>query len=164
MIEVALEYNLNIDFKVLINPTGRFVIGSSFGDSGVTGRKIIADTYGGMCRQGGGAFSGKDSSKVDRSAAYMCRYVAKSIVKRNLASKCEIQVAYAIGVKEPISINVNTFGTGIMLDSELEQLIKEEYDFTPQGIIKKLDLLNVDYYKDTASYGHFGKENLPWEK
>jgi S-adenosylmethionine synthetase len=164
MIEVALEYNLNIDFKVLINPTGRFVIGSSFGDSGVTGRKIIADTYGGMCRHGGGAFSGKDSSKVDRSAAYMCRYVAKNIVKRNLASKCEIQVAYAIGVKEPISINVNTFGTGIMLDSELEQLIKEEYDFTPQGIIKKLNLLNVDYYKDTASYGHFGKENLPWEK
>ena len=163
MVETALDYNLNTDFKVLINPTGRFVIGSSFSDSGVTGRKIIADTYGGMCHHGGGAFSGKDSTKVDRSAAYMCRYVAKDIVKRNLASKCEIQVAYAIGIKEPVSIYVNTFGTGIMLDSELENLIKEEYDFTPQGIIKKLDLYNVDYYKDTASYGHFGKNNLPWE-
>lgn len=163
MIETAKMYGLNDDFKYLVNPTGRFVIGSSFGDSGLTGRKIIADTYGGMCRHGGGAFSGKDLSKVDRSAAYMCRYVARDLIKRNYASKCEIQVAYAIGVKEPVSIYVNTFGTGIMEDKELADLVRENYDFTPKGIIDKLNLLEVDFNL-VSSYGHFGDKDVPWEK
>ena len=162
MHKVAKEYNVDSDFKTLVNPTGRFVIGSSFGDSGLTGRKIIADTYGGMCRHGGGAFSGKDPSKVDRSAAYMCRYVARQIVKNNLAAKCEIQVAYAIGVKEPVSIYVNTFGTGIMPDNEIANWVKEHFDFTPQGIINKLNLLETDY-NIVSSYGHFGKKNVSWE-
>ena len=162
MHEVADMYGVDGNFKTLVNPTGRFVIGSSFGDSGLTGRKIIADTYGGMCRHGGGAFSGKDPSKVDRSAAYMCRYVAKMIVDKLLASKCEIQVAYAIGIKDPVSIYVNTFGTGKIPDVEIALWVKNNFDFTPQGIINKLDLLNVDY-NIVSSYGHFGNKDISWE-
>lgn len=157
----AQEYNLNTDFKILVNPTGRFVIGSSFGDSGVTGRKIIADTYGGMARHGGGAFSGKDPSKVDRSGAYMCRKIAKDIIRKKYAKRVEIQVSYAIGIAEPISIHAEAYGTGS--NDFIEGYIKDNYDLTPRGIIKALDLLNVDY-NETATYGHFGKEYLNWEK
>jgi len=148
-----------------INPTGRFVIGGPVGDCGLTGRKIIVDTYGGMARHGGGAFSGKDPSKVDRSGAYMARYVAKNIVAAGLAKRCEVQISYAIGVVEPTSISVNTFGTGKISDEKLVTLIKENFDLTPQGIIDSLDLLNVSY-QPSASYGHFGRngESFPWEK
>lgn len=151
--------------KYYVNPTGRFVIGGPLGDAGLTGRKIIVDTYGGMAHHGGGAFSGKDPSKVDRSAAYACRYVAKNIVAANIADRCEIQISYAIGVAEPISINVETFGTNKIPESEIIRLIREHFDLRPFGIIKMLDLLNP-IYRATATYGHFGREDLhvSWEK
>ena len=151
--------------KYFINPTGRFVIGGPHGDSGLTGRKIIVDTYGGAGRHGGGAFSGKDCTKVDRSAAYAARYVAKNIVAAGLADKCEIQLSYAIGVAKPTSINVNTFGTGQLSDTELVEIIRENFDLRPAGIIRMLDLRRP-IYKQTAAYGHFGRTDvdLPWEK
>jgi S-adenosylmethionine synthetase len=148
-----------------INPTGRFEIGGPMGDCGLTGRKIIVDTYGGSARHGGGAFSGKDPSKVDRSAAYACRYVAKNIVAAGLAERCEIQVSYAIGVAEPTSISVHTFGTGKVSDGQLTALIREHFDLTPFGILQMLDLLHP-IYQGTAAYGHFGREDLDvsWER
>ena len=151
--------------KFFINPTGRFVIGGPHGDSGLTGRKIIVDTYGGYARHGGGAFSGKDCTKVDRSAAYAARYVAKNIVAAGLAKKCEIQLSYAIGVAHPTSVMVDTFGTGKLSDNRLVEIIRENFDLRPAGIIKKLDLRRP-IYKQTAAYGHFGRNdlNLPWEK
>lgn len=149
--------------RYFINPTGRFVIGGPLGDCGLTGRKIIVDTYGGMARHGGGCFSGKDPSKVDRSAAYAARYVAKNIVAAGLADKCEIQVSYAIGVSEPTSIFVETFGTGRLQTKEIIDLIHTHFDLTPQGIIDHLDLLRP-IYRQTATYGHYGRENLPWER
>lgn len=149
--------------KFFINPTGRFVIGGPLGDSGLTGRKIIVDTYGGMARHGGGCFSGKDPSKVDRSAAYAVRHVAKNIVAAGIADKCEIQVSYAIGVHEPTSIHVETFGTGNLSDEEIIKLIRENFDLTPQGIINHHQLLRPIYRK-TASYGHFGRDDFPWER
>ena len=151
--------------KYFINPTGRFVIGGPVGDSGLTGRKIIVDTYGGYARHGGGAFSGKDCTKVDRSAAYAARYVAKNIVAAGLAKSCEIQLAYAIGVAQPMSVHVNTFGTGKLSDEQLEQLIRDNFDLRPAGIIKMLDLRRP-IYGQTAAYGHFGRNDLdlPWEK
>lgn len=151
--------------KFYINPTGRFVIGGPHGDSGLTGRKIIVDTYGGYARHGGGAFSGKDCTKVDRSAAYAARYVAKNIVAAGLASKCEIQLSYAIGVANPTSIQVETFGTGKLSDDKLVEIVRENFDLRPAGIIKMLDLRRP-IYKQTAAYGHFGRTdlNLPWEK
>lgn len=159
----AADYDLNTDFERLVNPTGRFVIGSSFADTGVTGRKIIADTYGGMCRHGGGAFSGKDPTKVDRSGAYMARKIAKDIVRAGYAKRCEVQLAYAIGVPEPVSVSVDTFGTGFVTEDFLVEFICHSYNLTPDGIIKFLGLLNVDYNKVSA-YGHFGKFSLPWEE
>ncbi len=151
--------------KFFINPTGRFVIGGPNGDSGVTGRKIIVDTYGGYARHGGGAFSGKDCTKVDRSAAYAARYVAKNIVAAGLAEKCEIQLSYAIGVARPTSIMVDTFGTGKLADDKLVEIVRENFDLRPAGIIKMLDLRRP-IYKQTAAYGHFGRTDidLPWEK
>lgn len=151
--------------KFFINPTGRFVIGGPHGDSGLTGRKIIVDTYGGMARHGGGAFSGKDCTKVDRSAAYAARYVAKNIVAAGLADKCEIQLSYAIGVAQPTSVNVDTFGTGKLSDSRLVEIIRENFDLRPAGIIRMLDLRRP-IYKQTAAYGHFGRTDLDlsWEK
>ncbi len=151
--------------KFYINPTGRFVIGGPHGDSGLTGRKIIVDTYGGMARHGGGAFSGKDCTKVDRSAAYAARYVAKNIVAAGLADRCEIQLSYAIGVARPTSINVDTFGTGKLSDAKLVDIIRENFDLRPAGIIRMLDLRRP-IYKQTAAYGHFGRTDLdlPWEK
>jgi S-adenosylmethionine synthetase len=145
-----------------INPTGRFVIGGPMGDCGLTGRKIIVDTYGGMARHGGGAFSGKDPSKVDRSAAYAGRYVAKNIVAAGLAKRCEIQVSYAIGVAEPTSISVETFGTGTVDDATLVALVRDHFDLRPYGLIQMLDL-ERPIYKATAAYGHFGREGFPWE-
>lgn len=151
--------------KYYINPTGRFVIGGPAGDCGLTGRKIIVDTYGGMARHGGGAFSGKDPSKVDRSAAYAARYVAKNIVAAGLADKCEIQLAYAIGVAQPVSILVDTFGTGKLPEDKIVELVKQNFHLSPSGIIKELDLLRP-IYKQTAAYGHFGRKDvdLPWER
>jgi S-adenosylmethionine synthetase len=151
--------------RYLVNPTGRFEIGGPHGDTGLTGRKIIVDTYGGRAPHGGGAFSGKDPTKVDRSGAYAARHLAKNIVAAGFASECQIQVAYAIGVKEPISINVQTFGTGIIPDQEIAKIIKKEVDMTPRGIIKRLDLLRPIYRK-TAVFGHFGREDpdFTWEK
>ena len=151
--------------RYFINPTGRFVIGGPHGDAGLTGRKIIVDTYGGYARHGGGAFSGKDCTKVDRSAAYAARYVAKNIVAANLADKCEIQLSYAIGVAQPTSVMVDTFGTGKVSDEKLVEIIRENFDLRPAGIIKMLDLRRP-IYKQTAAYGHFGRNdlNLPWEK
>jgi S-adenosylmethionine synthetase len=151
--------------KYHINPTGRFEIGGPMGDCGLTGRKIIVDTYGGSARHGGGAFSGKDPSKVDRSAAYASRYVAKNIVAAGLADRCEVQVSYAIGVAEPTSISVHTFGTGKVSDAELTVLIREHFDLTPYGILTMLDLLKP-IYRQTAAYGHFGREDidLSWER
>ena len=151
--------------KFFINPTGRFVIGGPHGDSGLTGRKIIVDTYGGYARHGGGAFSGKDCTKVDRSAAYAARYVAKNIVAAGLADKCEIQLSYAIGVAHPTSIMVDTFGTGKVSNEKLVEIIRENFDLRPAGIIKMLDLRRP-IYKQTAAYGHFGRHDvdLPWEK
>ena len=150
--------------KFFINPTGRFVIGGPHGDAGLTGRKIIVDTYGGYARHGGGAFSGKDCTKVDRSAAYAARYVAKNIVAAGLAEKCEIQLSYAIGVAQPTSVMVDTFGTGKISDEKLVEMIRENFDLRPAGIIKMLDLRRP-IYKQTAAYGHFGRDdlNLPWE-
>jgi len=151
--------------KYFINPTGRFVIGGPMGDCGLTGRKIIVDTYGGMGRHGGGAFSGKDPSKVDRSAAYAARYVAKNIVAAELADRCEVQLSYAIGVAEPTSINVETFGTGKVKDEQLTRVIREHFDLRPKGIIEMLDLLRP-IYRATAAYGHFGRTegDIPWER
>ena len=151
--------------KIYINPTGRFVIGGPNGDSGLTGRKIIVDTYGGAARHGGGAFSGKDCTKVDRSAAYAARYVAKNIVAAGLADRCEIQLSYAIGVARPTSVNINTFGTGKLSETKLVEIIRENFDLRPAGIIKMLDLRRP-IYKQTAAYGHFGRNDLdlPWEK
>lgn len=149
--------------KIYINPTGRFVIGGPLGDTGLTGRKIIVDTYGGYSRHGGGAFSGKDASKVDRSATYMLRHIAKNIVANNLARKCEIEVSYAIGMKEPLSICVNTFGTGMISEDKICDIIKNNFDLTPAGIIEYLDLKKPIYTK-TTNYGHFGKDELTWEK
>lgn len=151
--------------KFHINPTGRFVIGGPVGDCGLTGRKIIVDTYGGAARHGGGAFSGKDPSKVDRSAAYAARYVAKNIVAAGLADKCEIQVSYAIGVAEPTSISIETFGTGKIDDDKIIELVRAHFDLRPRGLITMLDLLRP-LYSATAAYGHFGRENegFPWEK
>ena len=151
--------------KFFVNPTGRFVIGGPHGDSGLTGRKIIVDTYGGMARHGGGAFSGKDCTKVDRSAAYAARYVAKNIVAAGLADKCEIQLSYAIGVAHPTSVMVDTFGTGKLSDEKLVEIIRENFDLRPAGIIKMLDLRRP-IYKQTAAYGHFGRNDIdvPWEK
>ena len=156
---------VDADTKYFINPTGRFVIGGPHGDSGLTGRKIIVDTYGGAGRHGGGAFSGKDCTKVDRSAAYAARYVAKNIVAAGLADKCEIQLSYAIGVAKPTSINVNTFGTGKLSDTKLVDIIRDNFDLRPAGIIRMLDLRRP-IYKQTAAYGHFGRTDvdLPWEK
>ena len=154
---------LDDNTKYYINPTGRFVIGGPLGDSGLTGRKIIVDTYGGMARHGGGAFSGKDPSKVDRSAAYMARFIAKNIVANGYAKKCEIQLSYAIGVAKPVSIFVDTFGTGKVNDEEIVKIINENFDLTPDGIIRTLDL-RKPIYKKTTNYGHFGKKETPWEK
>lgn len=156
---------VDADTKMFINPTGRFVIGGPQGDSGLTGRKIIVDTYGGYARHGGGAFSGKDCTKVDRSAAYAARYVAKNIVAAGLADKCEIQLSYAIGVAYPTSVRVETFGTGKLTDEELTAVVRENFDLRPAGIIKMLDLRRP-IYKQTAAYGHFGRTDLdlPWEK
>jgi len=156
---------LDAETKYYINPTGRFVIGGPQGDAGLTGRKIIVDTYGGYARHGGGAFSGKDPTKVDRSACYAARYVAKNIVASGIADKCEIQLAYAIGVAKPVSILVDTFGTGKIDDEKLEKIVEENFDLSPKGIITKLDLRRP-IYRQTASYGHFGRNDLdlPWEK
>jgi S-adenosylmethionine synthetase len=155
---------LHADTKYFINPTGNFVIGGPVGDCGLTGRKIIVDTYGGMARHGGGAFSGKDPSKVDRSAAYAGRYVAKNIVAAGLAKRCEIQISYAIGVAEPTSISINTFGTSTIAEDEIEKLIAEHFDLRPKGLIEMLDLKRPIYRK-TAAYGHFGREDadFTWE-
>ena len=156
---------LEKDPVIHVNPTGRFVIGGPQGDAGLTGRKIIVDTYGGYARHGGGAFSGKDPTKVDRSATYACRWIAKNVVAAGLATKCEIQVAYAIGVAEPVSIFVDTFGTGKIDDSDIVKLIRKNFDLTPKGIIDSLELLNP-IYRQTAAYGHFGRLDLdlPWER
>jgi S-adenosylmethionine synthetase len=162
---VLPEEWISKDTKFFINPTGKFVIGGPVGDCGLTGRKIIVDTYGGMARHGGGAFSGKDPSKVDRSAAYAGRYVAKNVVAAGLADKCEIQVSYAIGVAEPTSISVQTFGTGKIDDDRIVELVREHFDLRPKGLIKMLDLLRP-IYRNTAAYGHFGREeaDFTWEK
>jgi S-adenosylmethionine synthetase len=156
---------LDKNTQYFINPTGRFVIGGPLGDCGLTGRKIIVDTYGGMARHGGGCFSGKDPSKVDRSAAYAARYVAKNIVAARIANRCEIQIAYAIGIAQPVSIHINTFGTGKISDAEIIKLVRAHFDLRPYAITKMLDLLNVQY-RPTAAYGHFGREDLAvsWEK
>lgn len=155
---------IDADTTIYINPTGRFVIGGPHGDSGLTGRKIIVDTYGGYARHGGGAFSGKDPTKVDRSASYAARYVAKNIVAAGLASRCEIQLSYAIGVARPTSVSVNTFGTGKLSDEEIVKIVRENFDLRPAGIIRMLDLRRP-IYKQTAAYGHFGRTDidLPWE-
>lgn len=165
VIKVVIPQKLLIDTKYLINPTGKFVIGGPHGDSGLTGRKIIADTYGSWCKHGGGSFSGKDPTKVDRSAAYAARYVAKNIVASKLAKKCEVSLCYAIGVEEPIAIDIDTFGSETIAKEEIIRRIKANFDLTPKGIIKMLDLRRPIYFK-TATYGHFGREDLdlPWEK
>ena len=163
--EILPAEMVDADTKFFINPTGRFVIGGPHGDSGLTGRKIIVDTYGGYARHGGGAFSGKDCTKVDRSAAYAARYAAKNIVAAGLADKCEIQLSYAIGVARPTSVRVDTFGTGKLSDTELVEIVRENFDLRPAGIIKMLDLRRP-IYKQTSAYGHFGRNDLdlPWEK
>ena len=154
---------LDENVKYFINPTGRFVVGGPHGDSGLTGRKIIVDTYGGMGRHGGGAFSGKDPSKVDRSAAYMARYIAKNVVAAQLCERCEVELAYAIGVPFPVSITVDTFGTAKVAEEKIEEAVKKVFDASPAGIVKTLDLLRP-IYQETASYGHFGRDSFPWEK
>ena len=162
---VVKKYDMNTDYRVLINPTGRFVIGGPHGDTGLTGRKIIVDTYGGYARHGGGAFSGKDPTKVDRSAAYMARYIAKNVVAADMCDELEIQLSYAIGVKEPTSIYIDTKGTEKVPHDVILEAIKQEFDLTPAGIIHTLNL-RTPIYKKTASYGHFGRPeaNLPWEQ
>ena len=161
--EVVPRDMIDENTNIYVNPTGRFVIGGPYGDTGLTGRKIIVDTYGGYAKHGGGAFSGKDASKVDRSAAYMLRHIAKNIVANGYAKKCEIQVSYAIGMREPLSICVNTFGTSTKPEEELVELIKNNFDLTPAGIIEYLGL-KEPIFTQTTNYGHFGKENLPWER
>jgi S-adenosylmethionine synthetase len=163
MILAATEYGLNTDFIKLINPTGRFVIGGPIADCGVTGRKLACDTYGGVGHIGGGAMSGKDPSKVDRSGAYAARKIARDIVLAGYADKCEVQIAYAIGMAEPVSVYIETFGTEHQDRAFLEAFVRENYDLTPKGIINSLHLLDVDYNKVSA-YGHFGKAGLPWEQ
>jgi S-adenosylmethionine synthetase len=163
MDHVVDHYGLNHDYKVFINPTGRFVIGGPHGDTGLTGRKIIVDTYGGFARHGGGAFSGKDPTKVDRSAAYMARYIAKNLVAAGLCDRCEIQLSYAIGVKEPTSVFVETYGTEKVSNDVLLEAIKNEFDLTPQGMIDTLNL-RQPIYLQTAAYGHFGRKAFPWEQ
>lgn len=162
MVLAASEYALNTDFEKLVNPTGRFVIGGSFADCGVTGRKLACDTYGGIGHIGGGALSGKDPSKVDRSAAYMARKIARDIVLAGFAEQCEIQIAYAIGVVDPVSVNIDCFGTEYQSPAMIEQFVKDSYDLTPRGISEALHLTEVDYNLVSA-YGHFGKKGLPWE-
>lgn len=161
--EVVANNLLDESTKYFINPTGRFVIGGPLGDSGLTGRKIIVDTYGGYSRHGGGAFSGKDPTKVDRSAAYMARHIAKNVVANGYAKKCEVQFAYSIGVAKPVSVYVDTFGTNTIAEEEIVEKINKKFDLTPRGIINYLGL-QAPIYKQTTNYGHFGKENLPWEK
>lgn len=163
MRDTARAHGLNLDFSALVNPTGRFVIGGSFADTGVTGRKIIADTYGGACRHGGGAFSGKDPSKVDRSAAYMARKIAKDLVRFHFAKRCEVQLAYAIGLKEPVSVAVDCFGTNKVSEKKIVNWIRSNYDLTPAGIISMLGLKDVDY-NVVSSGGHFYHQWMPWEK
>ena len=163
MVLVACEYGLNGDFEKLINPTGRFVLGGSFADCGVTGRKLACDTYGGIGRIGGGALSGKDPSKVDRSAAYMARKIARDIVLAGYADKCEVQLAYAIGVAQPVSVAIDCFGTEQQELDVIMAFVKDSYDLTPKGIVETLQLLDVDY-NAVSSYGHFGKKHLPWEE
>ena len=157
---------LHDDIVYHVNPTGRFVIGGPAGDTGLTGRKIIVDTYGGVGSHGGGAFSGKDPTKVDRSAAYMCRYIAKNIVASGLAEKCEIQVSYAIGIAQPLSVNIDTYGTGVLADEQLAAVVRQIFDLTPAGILNSLKLRYPDSwkYRQTASNGHFGRDIFPWEK
>ena len=162
MVLAACEYGLDGDFTKLVNPTGRFVLGGSYADCGVTGRKLACDTYGGIGRMGGGALSGKDPTKVDRSAAYMARKIAKDIVQAGYADKCEVQLAYAIGVVQPVGVSVECFGTEHQSLDFIEAYVHDSYDLTPHGIIKRLGLLDVDYNKVSA-YGHFGKAGLPWE-
>lgn len=162
MVLAAAEYGLNTDFEKLINPTGKFVLGGSFADCGVTGRKLACDTYGGIGRIGGGAFSGKDPSKVDRSGAYMARKIALDIVGAGYADKCEVSIAYAIGKEKPVSVNIDLFGTEYQDSRLIEEFVRDNYDLTPRGIIKYLKLLDVDY-NEVSSYGHFGKKGLPWE-
>lgn len=164
IVEAVIHIELrSSNFGVLINPTGRFEVGGPNGDTGLTGRKIIVDTYGGSCPHGGGAFSGKDPSKVDRSAAYMARYIAKNIVAAELATKCLVQLAYAIGVVEPVSVMLDTLGTGKQTDEKLEKLVRDNFNLTPKGIIDSLDLKRP-IYLPTAAYGHFGRDEFPWEK
>ena len=163
MAQAASECGLNVDFEKLVNPTGRFVIGGSFADCGVTGRKLACDTYGGIGRIGGGAMSGKDPSKVDRSGAYMARKIARDIVLSGYADRCEIQIAYAIGVVEPVSVNIDCFGTETQNPKLIEQYVKDSYNLTPRGISEFLHLTEVDYNR-VSSYGHFGKPDLPWEQ
>ena len=163
MKDVASEFALNTDFKILVNPTGRFAIGGPFADSGVTGRKLACDTYGGVGHIGGGAMSGKDPTKVDRSGAYAARKIARDIVRAGFADKCEVQIAYAIGVAEPVSIHVECFGTEHQEAGFIEDFIRGNYDLTPKGIIESLGLLDVDY-NTVSAYGHFGKAGLPWEQ
>jgi len=163
ILPVLEQYDVDYKKNFIVNGTGRFVLGGPEADTGLTGRKIIVDTYGGYARHGGGAFSGKDPSKVDRSASYMARYVAKNIVAANLAERCEVQLAYSIGVAEPVSVAINTFGTGIISDEELANGMKQVFDLKPRGIIHSLDL-KTPIYSKLASYGHFGREGSPWEK
>lgn len=161
--QVLPQEYIDKNTKFYINPTGRFEVGGPNGDSGLTGRKIIVDTYGGKCPHGGGAFSGKDPTKVDRSASYMARYVCKNVVASGLAKECQIQIAYAIGVAKPVSVMINTFGTGKLSDEEIANVVVKEFDLRPLAIIEKLQLRNPIYSK-TSTYGHFGKEELFWEK
>lgn len=161
--EIIPENLIDENTKYFINPTGRFVIGGPAGDSGLTGRKIIVDTYGGYARHGGGAYSGKDYTKVDRSASYMARYIAKSVVANGLARKCEIQISYAIGVAKPISVLIDTFGTNKIPENEIQEIIFKNFDMTPDGIVKTLNL-STPIYRNTTNYGHFGKPTLSWEK
>ncbi len=163
MKEIAAEYALNTDFSVLVNPTGKFEIGGPFADTGVTGRKLACDTYGGVGHIGGGAMSGKDPTKVDRSGAYAARKIARDVVLAGFAERCEVQIAYAIGVAQPVSIHVECFGTERQELGFIEDYIRNNYDLSPRGIIQSLDLLNVDY-NEVSTLGHFGKSNLPWEQ